>query len=134
MLRQELCGPYLIRPAKPTSTVGRELHVVRWVGINKVFAVQLKQFDIAIGKFPIPERAFERAEVDDVSDRSMSTKRNVELPTLIESAQPIKAGSVQIIEELSCLMPIPFFRSDQFVKTVAMRIEDRLVIFHCDVD
>src|SRR6266508_3002337 len=53
MSRQPLRGSDLIVPAKTSGAVGSEFDVVRWVGVDEIFVLDLERANVAVRKAPV---------------------------------------------------------------------------------
>ncbi len=121
---------HLLVPTKRFLGVLRERDVVRWVRIHKVLSRQGNRREITAHDLPILESPPVWRKIMEVVDGFVLTERHVELTAEIEAAEAIKRGAVQIVEQRSRLRTLSTAIAHQFVESLTMRIEQRLIIFH----
>jgi len=97
---QQLSRPNLIVPRKSARAVSREFHVVRWIGIDEIIILDREFGEVLVCERPAPEQFAVGMKIRRVINCLVLTKRDVELATTIEAAQPVEAGAIEIIEEL----------------------------------
>src|SRR6185436_6211453 len=68
------------------------------------------------------------------SDALVAAERHVELALLIEAAEPVVAGPVQVIEERGGLEAMPLSRSEQVVEPIAALVEKRAIVLQRQPD
>src|SRR5919106_4755013 len=100
MFGQKLSGALLIIPRESSSTVRRELDVVRRICVDEIIRLGLKCRHVVIRELPLPERLRVLRKVGRVINLLVSAKRNVELAAFVEATQAVEARAIQIIEQL----------------------------------
>ena len=132
MTRQQRRRAHLIGPRKTTRAVSRELYIIRRIGVDEIFRTDLQATHILITKLLLPEDCRILLEIRRVVDRFVSAERHVEVAAFIETAKAVEARAIQIIEQLRAFLAIRLVVSNQPVETLAMSIEEFLVIAHRD--
>ena len=130
-----MCGePFrralLVVPTKPSGAVSRELHVIRRIGIDEIFRLDLKRLKITIGERPVLKDTAKLRKVGRISDRLVRSKGDIKLTVLIKPAKTIEAGAIQVIEKLCSFCTSPVAIRDQFVKPLTMPVEDVFRVLH----
>src|SRR6476660_1347798 len=133
MLRQQLRRPLLIIPRKPAGTVRRELRIVRRIGVDEISCFYPHLFDVHITELPVPEHGRVPAEVGCVIDLRVGPERHVELATLIKTTKPVEARAIQIVKQFRRLTTLHATILNQPVETIAMTIEELLVVAHLNL-
>lgn len=133
MPRQQLGCPDLIVPGKATGTVGRELDIVRRVGINKIVRLDRKFREILVREFPAPKQFFVSVKVSCVIDLLILAEWHVEFAAAIEAAQTVETSTVQIIKKLRRFLCSSCTTRDELIETRAMRVEKPSVIASIDL-
>ena len=67
-----------------------------------------------------------------VIDCRVRAEGNVEFAALVETAQSVEAGAVQVVEQLRRFLARRFAVAYQLIEPVAMTIEELLVVAHLD--
>jgi hypothetical protein len=65
-----------------------------------------------------------------VVDRAVGAKWHIEFAATIETAEPVKAGAIQIVKQLGSFGSVPEPLLNHIVKSSAVLIEQRFVISH----
>src|SRR6185369_3397677 len=133
VLRQQLRRPLLIIPRKSAGTVRRELRVVRRIRIDESPCFYPHLFDVYITELPVPEHRRVPAEVGCVIDLRVSPERHIELAALIKTTKPVEAGAIQIVKQFRRLTTFHATILNQPVETIALTIEELLVVAHLDL-
>jgi hypothetical protein len=112
----------------------RELDVVGGIGVDEIIAPEFHVFDVDSAQFPIREQLGVSTEVPHVADGLVATERHVEDALLIEAAEAVVAGAIQVVEERRRLLRAAPPLRQQLVEARAMRVEQTRVVFHREID
>lgn len=132
MRRQAFSRAHLIVPAKTSGAVGGELDVVWRISVDEILRRDLERLEIHARKDPALQNGLELGKVPRVSDRFMLAEWHVEFAALIKTAEPIKAGPVQVVKKLRGFRTLPFPVFDQLIETAAMFVETFLFVSKFD--
>src|ERR1700675_4222348 len=130
MCRQPFRRAHLIRPTETTRAVSCELNVVRRICVNEILGFDQQPGDIGAGKSPIANDCAQRRKIARVVDRFVTSKGRVECAALIKAAKAVKAGAVQVVEDLRGFGSLKFSGSDQTIEAITMGIKKLCLITH----
>src|SRR5829696_8534986 len=94
MRSQQLRSPLLICPRKTARAVSGELYIIRRIGVDEITGLDLKSLNVFVTKVPPAEDLSVISEIRRVINGFVSTKRNVEIPALIEATQAIETRAI----------------------------------------
>src|ERR1043166_479561 len=130
MSRQQLRRAHLIVPRETAGAVSCELYIIRRIGVDKISRRKRQCRDIKITKLPLPEHARILREIGGVVDRLVRSERHIEIAALVETAEPVEAGAIQIVEQLRRFRRLRAAVVNQSIEARAMTIEKLFVVAH----
>src|SRR2546425_1930227 len=132
MVREPLSRAYLVLPRETAGAVSRKFHIVRRVSIDKIFRLKRHRFQITIAEGPGAKESVVRLEILPVVYRFVPAERHIELAVPVETAETVKARSIEVIEEVRCFGCCGLALPDQFIEPLAIRVENLFTVFCFD--
>ncbi len=127
---QPCSSSYLVVPRERVSSVVGELHVVGRVSVDEVVRLEQDALEVAHRELPSGEYVRIFGEIPSVFDALVTTERNIESTSAIESAKAVVTGSIEIVEEPRRRSAVPVPVSKKHIETVSTGVEVAFRVQH----
>lgn len=134
MMGQPLRQTHLIVPTESVLRVLGEFHIIRRVSINQVSRIQCEAPEILRGELPAFENPPVLGELSPVVNSGVAAKGYIEEALLIEPAQTVIAGAVEVVEEAGRFRTPGSAAFNHCIEAVAVSVVNALFIFQREID
>src|ERR1051326_8062237 len=97
--------PFLLLPGEAVLSILCELHIVWWISVDEVIALNRNGLEVGAHKRPAGKSIAVGPEIARITDLRVSAKRHVELARSVEPAEPVEACSIEEVEQRRDLAP-----------------------------
>ena len=131
--RQPFGGSDLVLPGESALGIRGELDIVGRVGVDEISALDGNVLDVSAREHPVGEHVPIFGKIVLVADALVAAEWDVELAGLIEAAQAVEAGPIEVVKKRGRFGGVLLAARDELVEPGAVPVEQPLVVLHRQV-